>query len=76
MRIIIKDCESDTKGKYGNYENARLVITEYGFDVIDSYGRTEYGNEIDPIRNFSLMKTSRFLFHPMENDDLIEIIIE
>lgn len=70
MRIIIKDCESDSKGNYGSYENARLVITEYGFDVIDSCGRTEYGDEIYPIRNFSLMKTR------MENDDLIEIIIE
>lgn len=66
MRIIIKDCESDSKGNYGSYENARLVITKYGFDVIDSCGRTEYGNKIDPIRNFSLMK----------NDDLIEIIID
>jgi hypothetical protein len=70
MRIIIKDCESDSKGNYGSYENAKLVITEYGFDVIDSYGRTEYGNEIDPIRNFSLMKAR------IGNDDLIEIIIE
>jgi hypothetical protein len=69
-RIIVKKYESDTKGNYGSYENARLVITEYGFDVIDSHGRIEYGDEIDPIRNFSLMKTR------MGNDDLIEIIIE
>jgi|LSQX01.1.fsa_nt_gb hypothetical protein len=70
MRIIIKDWETESEGSYGIYENARLVITEYGFDVIDSYGRTEYGDEMYPIRNFSLMKTR------MENDDLIEIMIE